>query len=135
MPSAAIMPDSTTDLLSDLLGDPVPSPEEPASAESIAPWRDRIDALDRVILRLLNERAVCAAAIGGIKKALALPVYVPTREQEVLRNALDSNGGPLSDEAVRRLFERIIDETRSLERHLVQEEKDRREESRGDGTV
>lgn len=102
----------------------VPGPSDEPTTEDLAPWRDRIDALDRSILLLLNERAVCANAIGHIKKQLGLPVYVPSREQDVLRNVVSSNEGPLSGEAVRRLFERVIDETRSLERHMYQEERE-----------
>lgn len=84
------------------------------------PWRKRIDEIDRAVLKLLNERAICANAIGGIKKKLGMPVYVPTREEEVLRNVCAVNEGPLPSEAVRRLFERVIDETRSLERRNYQ---------------
>lgn len=82
----------------------------------LRPWRDRIDALDRSIVALLNERLVCAHVIGHIKKQLGLAVYAPRREDEVIQNVLGANGGPLPDEAVRRLFERVIDETRALER-------------------
>lgn len=82
----------------------------------LRPWRDRIDALDRSIVALLNERMVCAHVIGHIKKQLGLAVYAPRREEDVIRNVMQANGGPLPNEAVRRLFERIIDETRSLER-------------------
>lgn len=99
----------------------VPSVPDNPSPEDMVPWRDRIDALDRAIICLLNERAICANAIGHIKKKIGLPVYVPSREQEVLQNAMISNKGPLPDEAVKRLFERVIDETRSLERHMYQE--------------
>ena len=60
--------------------------------------------------------------IGSIKKSVGLPVYVPSRETAVIENVMTANRGPLPDTAVRRLFERIIDETRSLERHLYQEE-------------
>lgn len=88
------------------------------------PWRDRIDEIDRTVLRLLNERATCANRIGAVKKILEMPVYVPSREEEVLRNVCNSNSGPLPDESVRRLFERIIDETRSLERRVYQERAD-----------
>ena len=94
------------------------------SPEDLTPLRQRIDALDRVILLLLNERAVYANAIGRIKKKLSLPVYVPAREEEVLRNVTTSNRGPLDDAAVRRLFERVIDETRSLERHIYHDAHD-----------
>ena len=69
----------------------------------------------------MNERVTCANVIGAIKKKLAMPVYVPSREEEVIRNAIAGNAGPLSDAAVRRLFERVIDETRSLERHRYQD--------------
>lgn len=91
---------------------------DPPSPEDLRPWRDRIDALDREILRLLNERLTCAHEIGRIKQRLALPVYVPAREEEVLQNVSRANTGPMDEASVRRLFERIIDETRSSERHL-----------------
>ncbi len=91
-------------------------PHAPTAAD-LGPWRDRIDALDREILRLLNERLACAHEIGRIKKHVGLPVYVPAREQDVLRNVVSSNTGPMDDASARRLFERIIDETRASERH------------------
>lgn len=96
-----------------------PIPDDPSVAD-LRPWRDRIDAIDRVILQLMNERSRCANAIGHIKKKLSLPVYAPRREEDVLNNVLTANQGPLPNAAVRRLFERIIDETRSLERHKYQ---------------
>jgi chorismate mutase len=108
------------DLIALLESDVLDMPDTP-SQEDLAPWRDRIDALDRAIIRLLNERAICANAIGHIKKRIGLPVYVPSREQDVLRNVTASNEGPLPNEAVKRLFERVIDETRSLERQLYQD--------------
>jgi chorismate mutase len=78
--------------------------------------RRRIDAIDRKVVGLLNERAGEAIALGRIKKRLGLPIYQPEREEQVLRNVQGCNGGPLQDEALRRLFERIIDESRRLER-------------------
>ena len=96
------------------------TPETPdGAADALAPWRARIDAVDRRIVHLLNERAACAAEIGRIKHAAGLPVYAPRREADVQRNAATANGGPLPPAAVQRLFERIIDETRSLERALA----------------
>ena len=100
----------------------IPVLPEGADADSLEQWRDRIDLLDRLILTLLNERAVCANRIGRLKKLRDMPVYVPSREEDVLRNVRDSNKGPLPDAAVRHLFERIIDEIRSLERRFVQDE-------------
>ncbi len=94
-----------------------PTPD--GTADGLAPLRDRIDAIDRQVVALLNERAACAAEIGRIKHDAGLPVYAPRREEAVQQNAAGANAGPLPPEAVRRLFERIIDETRSLERALA----------------
>jgi chorismate mutase-like protein len=104
-------------------GDLPALPENPTQAD-LAPWRNRIDEIDRAVLHLLNERSRCANSIGHIKKQLDLPVYAPRREEDVIRNVVTNNQGPLPDEAVRRLFERVIDETRSLERQRYQDESD-----------
>lgn len=78
--------------------------------------RRQIDAIDRKMVRLLNERAGCAIALGRIKQERGLAIYQPAREEEVLGNVQRTNGGPLQSEALRRLFERIIDESRRIER-------------------
>lgn len=83
---------------------------------NLADWRRRIDDIDRKLVELLNERSHCALEIGRIKQAQNLPLYQPEREQEVLQNAEKANPGPLTDAAIRRLFERIIDEARAAER-------------------
>ncbi len=83
---------------------------------TIEELRGRIDAIDRQLVALLGERASCALAIGRLKEAAHLPIYQPTREAEVLKNVQDANAGPLDDAAMVRLFERIIDEARRLER-------------------
>ena len=78
--------------------------------------RDRIDALDVQIVELLNERAGHALAIGRLKDDVGLDTYQPSREIDVLAHARRVNGGPLDGDAITRLFERIIDENRRLER-------------------
>jgi chorismate mutase len=78
--------------------------------------RERIDEIDRRLVALLSERASCALAIGRLKEVAGLPIYQPAREAEVLGNVRAANRGPLDDEAIARLFERIIDEARRLER-------------------
>jgi chorismate mutase len=78
--------------------------------------RRRIDDLDEALVRLLSQRAECALAIGRAKKELGLEVYQPAREAEVLNHVQQLNPGPLDDGAIRRLFERVIDEARRLER-------------------
>jgi chorismate mutase len=83
-------------------------------------WRKLIDEIDQKLVKLLNERSRCAVEIGHLKKKLDLPAWQPEREAEILRNVVKANGGPLDDAAIRRLFERIIDEARSLERHSME---------------
>jgi chorismate mutase len=78
--------------------------------------RKRIDLLDESLVRLLNARAACALEIGRIKREMGVPIYQPEREAEVLRNVQSFNNGPLDQPAMKRLFERIIDEARHLER-------------------
>lgn len=81
--------------------------------------RLRIDQLDERLVDLLNERAACALEIGKLKQALGVDVYQPEREAEVLRHVRSFGavkGGPLEPESITRLFERIIDEARRLER-------------------
>ena len=78
--------------------------------------RELIDALDLRLLELLNERTKVVERIGEIKRSLTLPIYEPKREDQVLANVLQHNQGPLSPEAVRRVFERIMDEMRTLQK-------------------
>ena len=92
---------------------------------NMADWRRRIDELDKKLVELLNERSRCALEIGKLKQAAKLPLYQPDRENEVLANAEANNSGPLTDAAIRRLFERIIDEARAAERDAMRS---------GDGT-
>jgi chorismate mutase len=89
--------------------------EKRAIAE-IDSLRQRIDELDEALVKLLSARAECALAIGRAKKELGLEVYQPTREAEVLAHVQQLNPGPLDNGAMRRLFERVIDEARRLER-------------------
>ena len=88
-------------------------------------WRDRIDEIDLELVKLLNERTICAEEIGKIKLLLGLDAYSPEREEEVKKNVAAANPGPLSKQAIQRLFERIIDESRSVERLTMAEKKKR----------
>ncbi len=78
--------------------------------------REAIDRVDEVLVKLLNQRAKYAVEIGELKGTLALPIYSPDREKEVLRHVEATSEGPLDEGAIRRLFERIIDESRRVER-------------------
>jgi chorismate mutase len=84
--------------------------------EALRVCRDRIDDLDRRILDLLSERTRIVEEIGRIKHHLDLPIYEPRREEEVFHNVTVHNHGPLPADGVKRVFERIIDEMRNVQR-------------------
>ena len=86
------------------------------SMDKLAECRRKIDAVDVRLLELLNERTRIVEEIGRIKQKLSLPIYEPKREEDVFRNITQNNSGPLSSEAVRRVFERIIDEMRNIQK-------------------
>ena len=93
-----------------------------ATQLALGKCRDRIDELDRTILALLNERTRTVEEIGRIKHAAQLPVYEPRREDQVFANIATHNAGPLSTEAARRVFERIIDEMRRVQKERMETE-------------
>ena len=87
-----------------------------AVEREITKIRNRMDELDARLVGLLNERASCAQEIGRLKETVGLKVYQPQRERDVLSHVRSENAGPLDADAITRLFERIIDEARRLER-------------------
>ena len=84
--------------------------------QALEDYRLLIDAVDLRLLALLNERTRVVEEIGRVKRAAKLPIYEPKREDQVFDNVTNHNGGPLSAEAVKRIFERIIDEMRTIQR-------------------
>ena len=86
---------------------------EERTVKDIDDLRQRIDWIDEQLVRLLNARAECALQVGQYKKAAGMDIYQPARERA---NVQRLNTGPLDDGAVKRLFERVIDEARRLER-------------------
>jgi chorismate mutase len=94
-----------------------------AAREALGICRERIDDIDRRILALLNERTVTVEEIGRIKRAAALPVYEPRREDQVFQNVELHNAGPLPTDAAKRVFERIIDEMRKVQRLQMEQNK------------
>jgi chorismate mutase len=79
-----------------------------------------IDDVDLKILSLLNERTRIVQEIGEVKQNLTLPIYEPKREEQVFQNITSHNEGPLPNDAVKRVFERIIDEMRSIQKQRMQ---------------
>ena len=97
--------------------------EERSIGNRLDDLRREIDAIDERLVKLLSERAECALQIGHEKKLAGLEVYQPSREADVLNHVQRINMGPLDDAAMKRLFERIIDEARRLER-IADDERD-----------
>jgi chorismate mutase len=82
-------------------------------------FRVTIDEIDRRIVGLINERTRVVEEIGRVKREVQLPVYEPKREEQVFANISAANQGPVPTDAVRRIFERIIDEMRSIQRRKI----------------
>jgi chorismate mutase-like protein len=95
-----------------------------AAAKALAECRQRINALDQRLIDLLNERTRLVEQIGRIKQECKMPIYEPKREEEVLRNVQERNAGPMPQESARRIFERIIDEMRTLQHMRVDATRD-----------
>lgn len=87
--------------------------------EALDVLRTAIDEVDLKLLALFNERANVAGQIGDIKRAASLPIYEPKREELVFKNVIENNRGPLPADAIRRLYERIVDEMRTLQRERM----------------
>jgi chorismate mutase len=90
-----------------------------AAELSLDALRDEIDRLDEVIVRLLDRRARCAYAVGRIKHEQGMAIYEPTREAKVMAHVQAVNSaleGPLTADAIERLYERVMDEARRIQR-------------------
>jgi chorismate mutase len=94
-------------------------PDKSAREKTVEDWRSKIDEIDRRLVELLNERSRCVVEIGRIKQSTGEALYQPDREKQVLDGVVNANPGPLPDAAIRRLFERILDEARSVERAVM----------------
>jgi len=84
--------------------------------EDLETCRLRIDEIDLRLLDLLNQRTAIVEEIGRIKQDLELGIYEPKREEQVFSNVTEHNDGPLPQDAVKRIFERIIDEMRTVQK-------------------
>lgn len=83
--------------------------------------RERIDEIDRRLVALLNERTVIVEEIGRVKREAKLAIYEPKRENQVFDNIASHNDGPLSADGIKRIFERIIDEMRRVQKDRMVE--------------
>jgi chorismate mutase-like protein len=85
----------------------------------IADWRKQIDAIDRKLVELLNERAKVAHEIGRLKKQKEMPIYEPDRERIVFDNVRELNPGPLPHRDLVAIFERIMDMMRKIQQEEI----------------
>ena len=85
----------------------------------IADWRLKIDELDRQLVELLSRRAQAAHEIGKLKKPAGMPIYEPDRERDVFEHVRKLNPGPLADRDLLRIYERIIDVMRQIQKEEI----------------
>ena len=85
----------------------------------IADWRKKIDELDQRLVKLLSERARAAVEIGRLKRDTSLPIYEPERERIVFENVQAMNPGPLPGKDLVRIFERIMDVMRNIQKEGI----------------
>lgn len=98
----------------------------------IAEWRRQIDEIDRKLVELLSQRAHAAHEIGKLKRDIGMPIYEPDREQAVFENARKINPGPLPDRDLQRIYERIMDVMRAIQREEIAPETTKPPETLGD---
>jgi chorismate mutase-like protein len=91
---------------------------------ALARCRERIDEIDRRLVELLNERTTIVEEIGRVKKDANLAIYEPKRESQVFENITSHNAGPLNADGLKRIFERIIDEMRRVQKDRMAETRD-----------
>jgi chorismate mutase / prephenate dehydratase len=87
-------------------------------ASHLKSLREKIDKLDLQILTLVNQRAGYAGEIGKIKNETNAEPFAPAREEEVLKNVLEQNKGPLDNDTVRAIYREIISGSRALQKVL-----------------
>jgi len=85
----------------------------------IADWRKKIDELDQRLVELLSERARAAQEIGKLKRNTNLPIYEPDREGIVFTNVQKANRGPLPGRDLVRIYERIMDVMRNIQKEEI----------------
>lgn len=78
--------------------------------------RDEVDFIDEELVKYFNKRTIRSVLIGRIKRSLKLPTYNPEREKEISVKISKHNEGPLSLESLQRIYERIIDESRAIQK-------------------
>jgi chorismate mutase-like protein len=73
-------------------------------------WRKKIDAVDAVLLRLLNRRAELALEVGRLKCEEGVAFRSPVREREIIARMKSLNPGPFDRAAVGKIYRLIVAE-------------------------
>jgi chorismate mutase len=81
----------------------------------VSDWRAAIDVLDGQLLQLLNIRAKLACELAKVKRETGMAIVDRERELQVLQRVRRTNDGPLTEEAITRIFESIIQEARLVQ--------------------
>jgi chorismate mutase len=77
--------------------------------------RDRLDEVDRDLVRALNERARLVQELAILKREVGMPLFDPKREEEILQRIAEENPGPIYDATLREIFEMIMHQIRDIE--------------------
>jgi chorismate mutase/prephenate dehydratase len=77
--------------------------------------RNRLDAIDDRVVALLSERAHVVAHVAEVKQEHHLPIYIPEREASIIQRLRTINPGPLSGDAIERIYRAVIEEMRHFE--------------------
>lgn len=91
----------------------------PPESSDLGALRASIDALDRSLVDLLNERARLVVQVGQLKRDSGLPIYAPHREAQVLQKVLALSQGPLPPRAIEGIYREIMSGSFALERGLA----------------
>jgi chorismate mutase len=81
--------------------------------------RREIDSVDQQILKLVHERVRLVMKVGEYKRERGMPVYDPSRERALLDRLCKSAEPPVDADTIRRIFERLVDESRRIEQHHI----------------
>lgn len=96
---------------------------KPEAEKLLIELRDEINSLDKSIVQLLNKRTLYAVYIGRVKGELGLPSYSPEREKEISEKINSYLEEPLTKAALQRIYERIVDESRAIQKEEGQRKK------------
>lgn len=85
----------------------------------IEDWRKKVDEIDCRLVALISDRARAVIEIGKLKRDTAMPIYEPDRERIVFANVQAANPGPLPGRDLVRIYERIIDVMRNIQKEEI----------------